>query len=255
MTAFTFGENWLRYSALIDESRVAAAEASLQQLLGRQRLDGLSVLDVGSGSALFAIAAVRLGALRVVAIDRDPNSVAAGCRNVERFLSGADRERITVRPGDILNLPQSTERFDVVYAWGSLHHTGAMWTAIDRASALCGAGAYFVVAIYNKTAFSPAWLGIKRFYHRAPAAVRVSMVAALTGARALVRAAQLKPPLSAERGMSVWYDAVDWLGGLPYECATPDEMKAFLAPRGGELVRSLLTHRSGCNQFVFRLGA
>ena len=52
--------------------------------------------------------------------------------------------------------------------------------------------------------------------------------------------------------MSIWYDAADWLGGLPYEYATPEEISAFMSLRGGTLVRSFVTTRSGCNEFVFR---
>lgn len=252
MKAFSFGENWLRYSRLIDAPRIAKAERSLRQLLGVERLDGLSVLDVGSGSALFAIAAIRLGAARVVAIDRDPSSVAAGLQNVDRFLDASQRQCVEVRHGDVLQRPVTAERFDIVYAWGSLHHTGAMWTAIDNAAACCANGAYLVLAIYNKTAWSPIWLRIKKLYNRAPKVLRLAMVAVLSGARAVVRVAQFKRPFSVGRGMDIWYDAADWLGGLPYECATPEEISAFMAARGGSLIRSFVTTRSGCNEFVFR---
>ncbi len=255
MKPFSFGENWLQYSRIIDEARVAEAERSVQELLGRQRLDGLTLLDIGSGSALFAIAAVRLGASNVVAIDRDPASVAAGRQNVERFLDLSARDRIVVRPGDILEPRDQPQRYDVVYAWGSLHHTGSMWSAIDNASRHCAVGSLFVLAIYNKTWFAPAWLRIKQFYNWSPAPLRLVMAGALTGTRAVVRLAQFKHPLSVERGMTVWYDATDWLGGLPYECATPEEICQFMASRGGHLVRSLMTRRSGCNQFVFAKNA
>jgi predicted RNA methylase len=252
MTAFSFGENWLAYSRLLDESRLREAQESLQRLLERDRLDGLSVLDVGSGSGLFAIAAVRLGAASVVAIDRDPNSVAATRQNVARFLDQTLRDRVDVRQADILSPPNDLDRYDLVYAWGSLHHTGAMWPAVVNATNRCVSGGHVVLAIYNRTWLSPSWLRIKQFYHRSPAPVRVAMVTAMTGIRAVVRAAQLKHPFSSDRGMSVWYDAVDWLGGLPYECATHDEVCAFMAERGARLVRSFSTTRSGCNEFVFR---
>jgi 2-polyprenyl-6-hydroxyphenyl methylase/3-demethylubiquinone-9 3-methyltransferase len=55
--------------------------------------------------------------------------------------------------------------------------------------------------------------------------------------------------------MTLWYDAIDWLGGLPYEYATREAIVAFLSPRGFTLERCIPTRRSGCNEFVFRRSA
>jgi 2-polyprenyl-6-hydroxyphenyl methylase/3-demethylubiquinone-9 3-methyltransferase len=52
--------------------------------------------------------------------------------------------------------------------------------------------------------------------------------------------------------MSAWRDVVDWVGGLPFEVARPEEVFDFLRARGFRLVRlSTLGRGSGCNQFVF----
>ncbi len=251
--AFTFGENWLEFSTTLNSDRVASAEKSVQSLLQLPRLDGLTFLDVGAGSGLFSIAALRLGAARVLAIDRDANCLAAIRRNVERLASREEAGRIQFREGNVLDaatLP--TEKFDIVYAWGSLHHTGSMWEAINNAAACVRGGGLFAVAIYNQTWSSPLWHRAKRLYHSSPASVRTLMVAALTGVRAAIRLARFKPPLRVERGMTVWYDAVDWLGGLPYEYATCTNVEAFLQPRGFRSVHRILTTRSGCNELLFR---
>jgi len=256
MSGFTFGRNWRSYSRVLDESRLDDAAKSLQQLLGMPRVDGLTVADVGAGSGLFSVAALRLGAARVTAIDRDPECVAVIEENARRFLEPGLAAKLEVRPGDVLEprtLPPAG--FDVVYAWGSLHHTGAMWSAIDHAAALCGPGGIFVIAIYNQTWFSRGWLALKHAYHRSPAPVQVGMATALAAPRAIARAVRGRSFARSERGMSVWYDAVDWLGGLPYECARPEAVEAFLGARGFALVRRWTTRRHGCNQFTFRRSA
>lgn len=250
--SFSFGENWQRYSRVLDEGRIAEAEDSLRRLVEPAMLMGASFFDVGAGSGLFSIAAIRLGAKRVVAIDRDAGCLVAMRRNVERFLQPELRDSIEIRQGDILCLgPSWGSEFDVVYAWGSLHHTGAMWRAMENAALRCGSGGRLVLAIYNETRWSPLWLRIKRMYHAAPLPVRLAMVGALWTPRATVRLFGGRHPLRSERGMSVWYDAVDWLGGLPYEYARPEQIVDFMRGRGFNPVRVLPTRRSGCNEFVF----
>ena len=174
-------------------------------------------------------------------------------RNAARFLTPEQAARLDVRHADAL-LPDSLPagHFDVVYAWGSLHHTGDLWTAVANVAPLCAPGGQFVLAIYNRTWFTRQWLAIKQTYHAMPGPVRVAMVAALSAPRYLARALRGRHPFRVERGMSVWYDSIDWLGGLPYEAATVDEVTVALARMGyrAECVRP--TRRHGCNEFVFR---
>ena len=250
--AFSFGENWLRYSARLDESHVREAEQSLQRLLRSEELGGAAFFDIGCGTGLFSIAAARLGVGEVLAVDLDEECVAAARHNVARFLDGSALRSIEIRPGDILHPdPAWRDRFEIVYAWGSLHHTGAMWQAVENALGCCRPGGRVALALYNRTALSLWWLRIKRLYHAAPAWVRVGMVATLWVTRVGGRLLRARPPLRAGRGMSVWYDAVDWLGGLPYEYASPEQVTGFVAKRGFRPTRVVSTRRSGCNEFVF----
>jgi 2-polyprenyl-6-hydroxyphenyl methylase/3-demethylubiquinone-9 3-methyltransferase len=55
------------------------------------------------------------------------------------------------------------------------------------------------------------------------------------------------------RGMSPCYDLIDWVGGLPFEVAKPEELLEFYRERGFEL-SGLRTCAGGigCNEFVFR---
>ncbi|HEX4604311.1 MAG TPA: SAM-dependent methyltransferase, partial [Candidatus Angelobacter sp.] len=54
---FQFGENWARFLSVVDEDRIANAAARLSELLGDIR--GKSFLDVGSGSGIHSLAAIR----------------------------------------------------------------------------------------------------------------------------------------------------------------------------------------------------
>ena len=76
-TRFGFGKNWSDFiQKSFSEERVAA---SREKLLGFLRLPDLAdrtFLDIGCGSGLHSLAALRAGARRVVSFDYDPDSVA-----------------------------------------------------------------------------------------------------------------------------------------------------------------------------------
>ena len=130
MAFFNFGNNWRAFSERrLDEHRVDAAAASLRRLLP-DSLRGRSFLDVGCGTGLFAIAAAKLGAGPVVGIDVNPLCVSVSQTNLRRL---APESPIAFRLASALDKETLVQLglFDVVYAWGSLHHTGAMWKAID----------------------------------------------------------------------------------------------------------------------------
>lgn len=55
------------------------------------------------------------------------------------------------------------------------------------------------------------------------------------------------------RGMSRWHDLLDWVGGYPFEVATPEEVFRFARDRGFELVELTTCGGGlGCNEFVFQ---
>jgi ribosomal protein L11 methyltransferase len=63
---------------------------------------GCSVLDVGTGSGVLAIAAAKLGATSVLALDTDPVAVAVAAENVARNQVSA---QVTVRQGSVGQAP------------------------------------------------------------------------------------------------------------------------------------------------------
>ncbi len=67
-------------------------------VLEEQVRSGMRVLDLGTGSGILALAAVKLGADAVLALDTDPVAVAAARENIQR--SGL-ADRITVAQGSI----------------------------------------------------------------------------------------------------------------------------------------------------------
>jgi SAM-dependent methyltransferase len=258
---FTFGANWRRFLDLLDERRIESAMASLREMLEVERLEGLTFLDAGSGSGLFSLAARRLGAT-VTSFDFDPQSVACTTELRRRYFP--DDVRWRVLEGSVLDerFVASLGTFDVVYSWGVLHHTGSMWPAIDITQRAAGVGGRYFIALYNEQGMrSRLWGKLKKTYCSGVAgrvAVSTLCIPYFVGRRFLSDVARGRSPLRhyreyrANRGMSVVRDWVDWLGGYPFETASPTQVFDFLRVRGFRMDRLLSTNGSGCNEFVFR---
>ena len=56
----------------------------LDELASRDELQGREVLDFGCGSGILALAALKLGALRAVGVDNDPQALIASADNAQR---------------------------------------------------------------------------------------------------------------------------------------------------------------------------
>ena len=258
---FAFGENWARFLALLDDRRIRDAEESLQSRLALENLAGKSFLDVGSGSGLFSLAARRLGA-RVHSFDYDPQSVACTEELKRRYF--LDDENWKVEEGSVLDQDYLAclGVFDVVYSWGVLHHTGAMWQALENVVPLVKQRGQLFISIYNDQGRPSArWLRVKRTYNALPEALRwlvlIPALARLWGKTAVRDILRGKPFETwrnydrGGRGMDAWRDVVDWVGGYPFEVAKPEEVFDFYRSRGFILQR-LKTSAGGlgCNEYV-----
>jgi len=251
---FPFGRNWIRFASTLNEDRVTEAQDALRNMLEAEDLHSRRFLDIGSGSGLTSLAAQRLGAA-VVSFDYDPLSVA--CTEDVRKRFGGEGAGWTITRGSVLDreFMESLGTFDVVCSWGVLHHTGAMWRALDLAAQRVRPGGDLYIALYNDQGFrSRYWHAVKRLYNH-DALSRIAVIAlhipSVYLARVLRRA--LARRTRNERGMSLWYDMLDWLGGFPFEVAKPDAVFDFLRSRGFTLNKLKTCGGSyGCNEYVFR---
>ncbi|NIM18785.1 MAG: methyltransferase domain-containing protein [Candidatus Latescibacteria bacterium] len=234
--SFSFGKNWEQFLKSVKDENRRAAELSLTEFLSMHDLRGKTFLDVGCGSGLFSLAAFSLGAERIVSFDVDPYSVSC-CRFLREREN--DPENWIVLEGSVLDheFISSLGSFDIVYAWGVLHHAGRMWEAVRNAATLVDREGYYYLALYNRKTGrfgSEFWLEVKKLYNASPRPGKYMIEVIYMSIFFAMQLARLKNPLariknySSNRGMNWRRDVVDWLGGYPYEFAAAEDVRDFI---------------------------
>lgn len=259
---FSFGKNWSNLLKYLTQERILEAEKSLKEKLNMTDLKGKTFLDVGSGSGLFSLAAHKLGA-KVMSFDYDLDSVQCALYLKEKH----SVENWSIEQGSVLD-KDFLNRFgqvDIVYSWGVLHHTGHMYVAFENIAKLVKPEGKLFISIYNDQGLpSKIWLKIKKSYVSSNMFVRFLLVLYTTlrlwGPTFTRDFIKHLNPLKTwinygknNRGMSAYYDVIDWVGGYPFEVATPEEVFYFFQKKGFSL-KELKTCSGGlgCNEFVFQ---
>lgn len=260
---FGFGKNWANFLQHLDDSRIQEAVESLKSYLNVDSLAGKTFLDVGSGSGLFSLAAYKLGAT-VKSFDYDENSV--GCTKYLRD-TYASESSWQVFQGSILDdtLIQKLGTYDIVYSWGVLHHTGNMYKAFENVEKLVNPTGTLFISIYNDQGrTSKIWTALKKSYNQSGylgkkllELLTLLRVWTFTFLKDLIRCGN---PFKTwtnyarnNRGMSAYYDLIDWIGGYPFEVAKPEEIFSFFQRHNFNLEHlKTCAGGLGCNEFVFK---
>lgn len=237
---FAFGKNWQQFvNTSFSEERVTVAKQHIAEFLGMPDLHGQYFLDVGCGSGLSSLAALALGAERIVSFDVDADAVDAARK---LYALAGKPEHWQILHGSVLDRAflRTLDKADIVYSWGVLHHTGQMWQAIEHAATLLNASGLFYLALYTKELIHPRWTTIKRWYNRMPVPGKRLMEAAyISGHLSKMLLLRRRNPIRyvrnyrQRRGMAYLTDVRDWLGGYPYEEAKIDETIHFGRSRLG----------------------
>lgn len=261
-THFAFGKNWCDYSKTITDEKINDAVIELKRFLNGYDLAGKTFLDIGSGSGLHSLAALKLGVQSVTAIDIDKDSTKTTIQTLEKHAPEEHNWKalnLNIFKSD--NVLQ--EKFDVVYSWGVLHHTGDMWHAIEEASRYVHDHGHLLIALYVQTPFCGMWKYIKWFYSKLPIFLQKPILWLYSLVRLLIMPLKGKNPIRflktyhKNRGMNFMHDGHDWLGGYPYESVSKDTLEKEMKMRGFTLIYDYKTQKrlaplgTGCGEYHF----
>jgi len=262
--SFSFGKNWQNFLKNLNEEKIKEAEKSLVDFLGgTDKIKRKTFVDIGCGSGLFSLAAYNLGAEKIVSVDVDKFSIACvtHLHNKENSPNNWD-----IKKGSALNnkFINSLGKFDVVYSWGVLHHTGGMYKAFDNVVNLMGKQSIFYLAIYNENikykleGTSKLWVRLKRLYGSIGVFGKKIMEFIYISYFMIGLCLHFKNPIKyiqqykTLRGMNFYTDIKDWLGGYPYEFANIKKIENYFKESNLKLQKYNEVRSLGCNEFLFR---
>jgi len=252
---FEFGKNWKDFLTTVSEAEIKRAADDIKEWLSTSDLSGKRVIDIGSGSGIHSFVFYSMNPNELFSFDYDNDSVGA-TKKVWQNAGSPDNWKVI--QGSILDKEfiKGLGLFDIVYSWGVLHHTGEMWKAIENAISLVKEGGIFWISIYQKGPGYNKALKLKKKYNSSSYVGKKIMIYSrilrLMAGRILKGKNPFKWNQKTTRGMNVYNDLVDWLGGLPYEVASPEEIHSFCTSRNLNLIRMLPMNEGACSIYLFR---
>lgn len=150
---------WTEYLPEYEES-----EKHWKLFYSEEEVKDKTVLDAGCGTGIFSIIFANAGASKVTGIDISPGSLNTAQGLKEKFnLNNAEFIQ-----QDMLKLPYPDEAFDIVWAWGTVHHTTDPFGAVSELLRVLKRGGSILLAVYTRTKLTFIHEVIRKILIRTP---------------------------------------------------------------------------------------
>jgi ubiquinone/menaquinone biosynthesis C-methylase UbiE len=190
-------------------------------------IKGKSVLDAGCGTGIFSVIFANNGAGQVTGIDISNGSLETARSLKEKF----QLQNTSFRKEDMLNLPFPDNSFDIVWAWGTVHHTTDPPRAIDELIRVLKKEGSLLLAVYTRTRLTFLHEIIRKTLIRTPRRIWTF----LSKIMALVLAPVVyffKKREKSRKGEKLEELILDWYFVPIRYYYYPEEIKALLTEKG-----------------------
>ncbi len=259
---YEFGKNWQSFNiSFLSQERINIVKESILSFLHLDGLDEKIFLDIGCGSGIQSLAAYNAGAKRIFSFDYDAKSVEA---TKSLWKKSGRPKNWTVCQGSVLDekFMNSIGKFDIVYSWGVLHHTGDLWNALKNSQLPLKSDGVLYVSLYAKEAYQDPpqeyWLKLKKRYNKAgfleKKQIEITYIYEIlmnSKIRNIYKLIKMMITYKKNRGMALWIDIKDWLGGWPMEFSSASEVYTYSLNKL-DLCLINLKMGNGCTEYLFK---
>lgn len=185
------------------------------------------VLDAGCGTGIFSFIFAKEGAFRVVGIDISQRSLKTAQNLKKRYgAKNTDFKRV-----NMLKLPFENASFDIVWAWGAVHHTTDPFLAFEELIRVLKHEGSLLLAVYRKTGLT--------FLHEILRRILLGLPEKTWGPLFLILSLVLAPVVflfkkrqKSRKGEKLEELILDWYFVPLRHFFLPAQIKCFLQQRG-----------------------
>lgn len=204
-----------------------ASEKHWEIFFSRDEVRGKSVLDAGCGTGIFSIIFANNGAKQVTGIDISEGSLQTARHLKQKF----HLENAEFHEQDMLTLPFPDNSFDIVWAWGTVHHTTDPFKAISELIRVLKPSGSILLAVYKRTKITFVHEVIRKTLLRTPKKTWKTLAKILAFFFAPV-IYLFKKREKSRKGEKLEELIIDWYFVPIRYYYRPEEISSFLEKRG-----------------------
>ncbi|MFC1672150.1 class I SAM-dependent methyltransferase [Planctomycetota bacterium] len=227
----------------------APSREHLEAFFDDGEVTGKSVFDAGCGCGIFSVICAEKGAI-VTGADVSAGAIEASeALKKERGVGNVEFMR-----ADMLDLPFEDSSFDIVWAWGSVHHTERPMDALDELLRVLKDDGVILLALYRKSRLTFLHGIATRILSRTPLAVQ-PFLAGLISLPLYPFITLFKKREKMRKGETLAHLVLDWFFVPIRHHYDPEEIRLYMQSKGFGMEKAIVTASrfDSTSNFIFKM--